>query len=143
MPIDLQFYSNGVIIHESGIITDDEFIAAVEKIYDHDYEDGLQFQLADLSNVTDFRVSVDTMRDVGTRDLKESKALPTQHLVVVAPPASYTRLMNEVWAIWVKDHQQMPSVRTNLVDAFSEALEWLASRGVDIATQGRSSEADS
>jgi hypothetical protein len=132
MPIELQFHDNGVVIRESGIISDNDFMDAVDAIYAHKYPDGLHFQLADLSSVTEFSVSADTMRSVGTRDLRESKALPTQHLVVVAPPSSYTRLMNKVWEIWAMDNDHAPSVKTNIVNTFPEAIAWLETFGIQV-----------
>ncbi len=131
MPAKLEYYENGVIVRHAGVVTDKEFVNAKREIYDHEYDRPLEFQLAELSGVTDCQVSMDTMRAVGSWDHANSQELQGQHLVVAAPPESLMQTLSIVWEIWSTDHHSgNPS--TKIVDSLHEALGWLKTQGIAV-----------
>ena len=134
MPVTLHFYDNGVVLRHTGLITDKELIHAENEIYSHDYPEMLHFQIVDLSDVTDFRVSQDTMRYLGQKDNAMAKILTRQHIVVVAPKNS--RIKTIIWQSWAQEEKtDEPNILTEIVDSIIEAKRWLKNYGIEIPSE--------
>ena len=64
----LEFYRNGVVVRHRGVVTDEEMLEMERGIYSYAYPAPLEFQVIDLSRVSDFRASPEMMRDIGRMD---------------------------------------------------------------------------
>ncbi len=126
----LEFYRNGVVVRHQGVVTDQEMLETERGIYSHAYPVPLEFQIADLSQVSDFRVSLETMRDVGRMDRDMARSLKRQHVAVIAP--SQGRAMAIVWQAWATEGGQSSSLVTTKVNTISEAQDWLRGQGIDV-----------
>ncbi len=129
----LEFYKNGVIVRHSGIVIDEDVIEVERSIYGHRYPEPLQFQIVDLSGVKEFRVSVETMREVGRIDREKAKSLNRQCVAVVTP--SQGRAMTIIWQAWASDGFESPSLLTKNANTIEEAEHWLSDQGIAAALE--------
>lgn len=131
MSYQLEFRSNGVFLTFADVVTDDDLLKSDDGLYGHDYPDGLQYQLVDLSDVRDFQASHQTMRYLGEKDREFSQANGRQLIVVIAP--THGRANSIVWEVWAQDNStDDPALLTKIVDTRLEALTWLKKHGIDV-----------
>jgi len=126
----LEFYRNGLVVRHRGLVTDEEMLETERGIYRHAYPAPLEFQVVDLSQVTDFRASPETMRDVGRMDRDMARALKRQYVAVIAP--SQGRAMAIVWQAWATEGGRSPSLVTTKVNTIDEAQDWLCGQGIAV-----------
>ncbi len=125
MPVNCDFRPNGVIVWHSGEVTGKEMVTANEEIYAHSYEEGLHFQLLDLTDVTEFNAVTGDMNKLAEMDRNAEKRVK-QYACVVAP----TAYMFELARLW--DLQSYEGFfETNVVRSQEEALSWFAERGIE------------
>ncbi|PQO29104.1 hypothetical protein C5Y96_15220 [Blastopirellula marina] len=131
MPVNLVFYSNGVLMAHSGVVTDEDLLESDVELYSHEYPEGLQFQLVDLTDVRDFQASHKTMRYLGEKDREFSQTHGRQLIVVIAP--THGRANTIVWEVWAQDTSTNdPALLTKIVDRRDEAIQWLKDNGIEI-----------
>ena len=70
MSVRHRFYRNGVLILNWGILTGEEFIPSNRKIYEHKFECPFEFQLCDMSGVTDIILTPDDIRTIAIDDAR-------------------------------------------------------------------------
>ncbi|MDH5571395.1 MAG: hypothetical protein OEY89_06490 [Gammaproteobacteria bacterium] len=126
MPITLDFRDNGVIIWERGVITDDQFLNAEYEIYDHKFKGDFQYQLAVMSEVTDFHVSSETMLKVAEID-KNHPNKCKQYAVVVAASDKIFGMCRQ-WNMNSEDDLFI----TNVVRNLDDALSWFRKHDIEI-----------
>ena len=126
MPIKCEFRPNGVIIWHSGIITGKDLLDANHEIYSYQYNQDLQFQLADLTKVEKFDVSKDDMAALAIMD-SEVKKDNCQYACSVAPTDLLFGL-SRTWNIQAESENFI----TNVVRNRDEALAWYKSHGIII-----------
>lgn len=131
MAYQLEFRSNGVFLIFAEVVTDDDLLKSDDELYGHDYPEGLQFQLVDLSEVRDFQASHKTMRYLGEKDREFSQTHGNQLIVVIAPTQG--RANSIVWEVWAQDNStEDPALLTKIVDTRLEAVTWLKKHGIDV-----------
>lgn len=120
-----------------GVVTDDELLSSDHDIYAHVYPEGMQFQLVDLDEVTDFQGSMDTLRYLGEKDRElAQKAGHRRYIVVIAP--SQGRRQSILWQVWAQDtNTDDPVILTKIVHSIEEAREWLHENDVDASSVRR------
>ena len=133
MPITCQFKPNGVIIWHSGVIDGKELIQTNKDIYAHHFEDGLLFQLAELSGVDKFNVSGKDMQQLALMDSLHKKEISnTQYACVVAPDETLFAKSRQ-WNL----QSDADDFQTNVVRSMDEAVAWYKSKGINIGTSQR------
>lgn len=131
MSYRLEFRSNGVFLIFAEVVTDDDLLKSDDELYGHDYPEGLQYQLVDLSEVRDFQASHKTMRYLGEKDREFSQTHGNQLIVVIAPTQG--RANSIVWEVWAQDNStEDPALLTKIVDTRLEAVTWLKKHGIDV-----------
>ena len=120
MPIRHKFYSNGVLIWNWGIITGDEIIPANRKIYEHNFEDDFEFQLCDLSGVTDMQLTPDDIKTIASDDIHGTANL--NQVSVIVARTDYIYGMCRMWDMLAGNE----SFRAYVIRAKEEALEILS-----------------
>jgi len=131
MSFNLEFHDNGVTLSFADVVTDEDLLESDDGLYGHDYPQGLQFQLVDLTDVRDFQASHKTMRYLGEKDREYSQTHGRQLIAVVAP--THGRANTIVWEVWAQDNSAPdPALLTKIVDDRSEALAWLKENGIEI-----------
>lgn len=132
MSFVLEFHRNGVVLTFAGVVADEDVLKSDDELYGHQYPEGLQFQLVDLTDVRDFQASHKTMRYLGEKDREFSQTHGRQLIVVVAPIEG--RANTIVWEVWAQDTSTSdPALLTKIVDSRDEAIQWLKENGIDIS----------
>lgn len=131
MSFNLEFHPNGVFLTFEDVVTDDDLLASDDQLYEHDYAEGLQYQLVNLTEVRDFQASHQTMRYLGEKDREFSQSHGRQLIVVIAPTQG--RANSIVWEVWAQDtSNQDPALLTKIVDTRGEAVAWLKQHGIEV-----------
>ncbi|MFC1542492.1 hypothetical protein ACFL4M_01210 [Pseudomonadota bacterium] len=129
MSIELEFKSNGVIIWHSGVVTGEDLILANKDVYSYKYDEGLLFQLADLSDVEDFDVSSNDMATLAAMDKQFIKGIK-QFGCTVAP----TDVLFGFSRQWNMQAEK-DVFHTNVVRSMDEAITWFASKGITVTLE--------
>lgn len=127
MSIICDFKSNGVIAWHQGVINSNDLIQANKKIYSHKYDEGLEFQLIDVTKVEEFNVSPEDMRILAEMDRNEIKH-KKQFACVVAPSDSLFG-MARMWNIQSEEN----NFENNVVRSMEEAITWFKSKDIKIS----------
>lgn len=127
MSIECEFRSNGVIIWHRGIITGNDLIQSNKDIYSHKYDEGLEFQLADLTEVEKFDVSSEYMRKLAKMDLSAKK--DKKQFACVVAPTDLLFGMARSWNI----QSEKDDFENNVVRSMGEAIAWFKSKGIYIS----------
>ena len=131
MSYNLVYQPNGVFMTFADVVTDEDVLASDEELYGHDYAEGLQFQLVDLTEVRDFQASHQTMRYLGEKDREFSQSHGRQLIVVIAPTQG--RANSIVWEVWAQDtSNDDPALLTKIVDNRDDAVAWLKQHGIEV-----------
>lgn len=129
MSIVCEFRSNGVIIWHSGVITGNDLIQANKEIYSHKYDDVFEFQLADLSNVEEFDVSMEDMRILAKMDYEIK--IDTKQFACAVAPSDLLFGMSRSWNI----QSEKDDFENNVVRRMDEAIAWFKSKGIYIKVE--------
>ena len=126
MPIECEFKSNGVIFWSSGVITGKEMLQSNKEAYSHQYDEALEFQLADVSDVDEFDISMEDMTALAKMD-NEMKKDKKQFACVVAPSDILFGMFRS-WNI----QSNKNDFENNVVRSMDEAIAWFKSKGIYI-----------
>lgn len=126
MTIKCEFRPNGVIVWHSGVISAKELFQTNTEIYSHNYLEGLQFQLIELSEVIEFNVSSEDMNRLADMDINMEKDRK-QFACVVAP----SDLLFGLARIW-NTQSEDSDFETNVVHSMDEAISWFESKDIHI-----------
>ena len=131
MSIELEFKSNGVIIWHSGVVTGEDLILANKNVYSYKYDEGLLFQLADLSDVEDFDVSSNDMATLAAMDKQFIKGIK-QFGCTVAP----TDVLFGASRQWSAQAQR-DGFDSHVVRSMDEAIAWFKSKGITVTLENK------
>ena len=129
MPITNEYRPDGVILWHHGQITDDMLLEANRAIYEHDYPQGMRFQVIDLSDVTSYDVTGETMRQLAAMDVEQS---PDALACAIAPDD----LTYGMCRIWITMAEEGP-LQIEIFRSPDDATAWLHSQGIDIELSHR------
>lgn len=113
-----------MIVWHSGVITEKDLIKANKDLYSHKYDEGLQFQLLDLSEVVEFDVSHEAMRRLADMD-RNAKKEKIQFACVVAPTADIVA-KSTLWEIISREDD----FENKIVHNIEEAILWFESKRI-------------
>lgn len=118
----------GVITTYSGVVTDEEFLRCLDekfltvgKFLSESEMASYGYSISDFSEVTDLKVSVDTVRDSATRSKAAMTANDTGLMAVVAPN-DLEFAMGRLWQAYVG----MQGDRVKIFKSREEAELWIA-----------------
>ena len=126
MTIRSDYRDNGVILWHSGVVTGEELIAVNQAIYQHVFNDGLSFQLMDLSEVETFAVTQEHMRILAQMDKSHINTQKQYACVVAATDLLFA--MSRSW----NQQSESDNFETNVVRTMAEALAWFAQKGINV-----------
>jgi len=127
MSITCDFRPNGVILWHEGVITDQMLLDINDELYAHRYEQGMQFQLIELSAVEQFDVSAEIMRQLAETD----KAINQNVVACAVAPDDLAYGMASIWT----SMSESPGFDVTVVRTREEARAWLASKGIDLVIE--------
>ena len=127
MTIKFEFRDNGVIMWHSANITGSEVLQANSDVYSHKYDRGLEFQLIDLSEVSEFHASSSDMMMLAKmdRDVKKDK----KQFACVVTPSDLLFGISRQWSI----QSEGDDFETNVVRSIHESIIWLESKGISVS----------
>ncbi len=126
MSITCEFKPNGVLVWHKGIISGNDFFQANHDIHSHEYHDGFQFQLIDLTEVDKLNVTAEEIRKLAKMD-QNSRKFKKRFACVVAP-TDHLFAMSRVWNM----QSEGDYFETNVVHTMRDAIEWFESKGIRI-----------
>jgi len=124
VPVTIEYRPNGVILWHRDVITDDMLLQANQAIYEHDYPQGMRFQIVELSGVTSYDVTADTMRRLAEMDVQQGP----DALACAIAPDDLTYGMCRIWITMADDGPLNIEIFRNPQDATA----WLSSHGIDV-----------
>ena len=124
MTVRCEYKSNGVIVWHSGVITDEMLLIANKELYAHEYKEGLQFQLLELTDVQEFNVSSVTMAQLAEMDRKINKGKKVFACVVAPDDLMFG--LSRMWDIQAGGDD----LDTMVVRTINDAIAWFASKGI-------------
>ena len=124
MPVNVSSHRDGsyVRLTSHGIITDDELLQAVQKMYASDEATRRhRCALMDFSQVEQVNVSSDTVRELAMINLDASKLVAPGAAVALAAPQALVYGLGRMW----ESYAQHTGWKTRVFEDLSEAEQWL------------------
>ncbi|MCW8825708.1 MAG: hypothetical protein OQK78_04715 [Gammaproteobacteria bacterium] len=126
MPLKNEYLKTGIIIWHWGVVTGDELISSNREIYNHKFENGCKFQLAELSKVTDFSLTTKDIKALANMD--QSLTTEQPQVGVVVAQSDYIFGMSRMWSMLAETE----TFKTHVVRTIDDALDYLRENGIDI-----------
>ncbi|MCG8527086.1 MAG: hypothetical protein MI748_11935 [Opitutales bacterium] len=95
MPYQIQWEKKGVRWKFFGKVTSKETLASNMEIYGNSKFDGIRYQIADFSDVTDFEFSSEDMKKIAYFDQAASKSNPRVKVALIAPTPKSKELLTQ------------------------------------------------
>jgi hypothetical protein len=122
MPYEIIWTDKGVVWEYSGLLNGADIIESNDRIYGDSRFDGLEYEIADLSRVTDFEVTDFEMRKMAHLDQAAARTNPRIRLAVVAPEGP-AREIADAYQRYSSNAQWENAI----FDTRAEAESWLKS----------------
>jgi len=119
MPIHLHFQDDGGVIYKgTGIIEAGDIFTLEEQLFSSDESiKKIQYQIIDLTEVTDFKITRSEMETLAYQDNISMKANPNMRIAIVATEA-LTFGMNRIYMAHIdEEHENKVEVFKNLLQA--------------------------
>ena len=127
MPYQTHYTQMGADVRFTGVATGAEIVEAKVRALAHPYAGPLRFLLFDLAGAERVDVPTAAVREVAREDRAYAASHPPSAIAVVAPHDLEYGL-SRMWQAFVDD----TPIQSNVARSRSEALRWLAGRGVDV-----------
>ncbi len=127
MPIRHQFFRNGVLIWNWGVITGEEVIPANREIYEHQFDAPFEFQLCDMSEVTDMLLTSDDIRTIAEDDARNT--INQAQVSIIVAPTDFVYGMCRMWGF----QAETETFATYVVRTKKEAFEILSKNNIHLA----------
>ena len=98
MPYELSWEPSGVVFRFSGVVSDEDLMAANEDVYSSPLLPGMKYQIVDFSIIEMLDVSFEVVRRVAELDRKAAETNPHVRVAIITS-APFVRGMSNVYAI--------------------------------------------
>jgi len=123
MPIHLHFQEDGGVIYKgTGIIEGKDIFTLEEQLYSSNESiKKIQYQIIDLTEVTDFRITRSEMKTLAYQDNISMKANPNMRIAIVATEA-LTFGMNRIYMAHIEEEHED---KVKVFKIFLQAKTWI------------------
>lgn len=86
MPVKIKYTDNGdgIEITGKGVVTGQEIITTLKKVYDHETFKSKKYEIIDRTNISDYRVSNEEVRKIADMDVMAAKTNPGLMVAIIS-----------------------------------------------------------
>lgn len=121
MAYETHWEGNGIRWVYTGVMTDDDVLRSNSDFYDDERFESARFEIADLTGVTEFTASGETIRKLSRLDREQAVRNPNIRVAIVVS-AAYARGMANMYSLAAGES----AWKTRVFDSIDEARAWLA-----------------
>ena len=104
MPYELSWEDSGVVFRFSGVVSDEELVAANEEVYASPLFPIMRYQIFDVSMIEKFQVSSEAVRAAADSDRSAAKRNPDVKVAIIITSSPFLRGLANMYALSHEAH---------------------------------------